>query len=225
MPRLRQVGTADAHPYAQAVYRMLFGDRDPVQQPGTDAGTPGNWWTVFALVPDAFDHTSAGFQFYRSPDRKLSPRLRELGQTRAGWAVGSQFVFSQHCKAMRDQGFSDDQVKAIPAWAVADCWTPVERAVLAYTDALVLQHGRVADGVFDALREHLTDEEILEFTYITATYAMHATMSRALRLEFDDVDDPVKERADSRGNFSGLDVMAASDARIDGAESQSSRRP
>ncbi|MEY2767237.1 MAG: hypothetical protein RI912_900, partial [Actinomycetota bacterium] len=44
-----------------------------------------------------------------------------------------------------------------------------------------------------------------------ATYAMHATMSRALRLEFDDVDDPVQERPDSRGNFSGLDVMAAAD--------------
>ena len=212
MPRLGQVGRDGAHPYAAAVYSLLFGDRDPVEQPGTDAGTPGNWWTVFALVPDAFDHTSAGFQFYRSPSRKLSPRLRELGQTRAGWAVGSQFVFSQHCKAMRDAGFTDEQVRAVPSWSVAECWTPAERAVLAYTDALVLQHGRTADGVFDALREHLTDEEILEFTYITATYAMHATMSRALRLEFDDVDDPVQERPDSRGNFSGLDVMAAADA-------------
>jgi alkylhydroperoxidase family enzyme len=212
MPRLGQVGRDGAHPYAAAVYSLLFGDRDPVEQPGTDAGTPGNWWTVFALVPDAFDHTSAGFQFYRSPSRKLSPRLRELGQTRAGWAVGSQFVFSQHCKAMRDVGFTDEQVRAVPSWSVAECWTPAERAVLAYTDALVLQHGRTADGVFDALREHLTDEEILEFTYITATYAMHATMSRALRLEFDDVDDPVQERPDSRGNFSGLDVMAAADA-------------
>ncbi len=218
MPRLGQVGRDKAHPYAAAVYSLLFGDRDPVEQPGTDAGTPGNWWTVFALVPDAFDHTSAGFQFYRSPERKLSPRLRELGQTRAGWTVGSQFVFSQHCKAMRDAGFTDEQVTAIPSWSVADCWTAAERAVLAYTDALVLQHGRVADGVFEALREHLSDEEILEFTYVTATYAMHATMSRALRLEFDDVDDPVQERPDSRGNFSGLDVMAAADAENDGTK-------
>ncbi|MFM8601931.1 MAG: carboxymuconolactone decarboxylase family protein [Actinomycetota bacterium] len=218
MPRLGQVGRDKAHPYAAAVYSLLFGDRDPVEQPGTDAGTPGNWWTVFALVPDAFDHTSAGFQFYRSPARKLRPRLRELGQTRAGWTVGSQFVFSQHCKAMRDAGFTDEQVAAVPSWSVAECWTPAERAVLAYTDALVLQHGRVADGVFDALREHLSDEEILEFTYVTATYAMHATMSRALRLEFDDVDDPVQERPDSRGNFSGLDVMAAADAGNDGTK-------
>lgn len=211
MPRLSQVGPDGAHPFAKAVYKSLFGDRDPVKEPGTESGTPGNWWTVFALVPDAFDHTTDGFRFYRSPERRISPRLRELGQTRAGWTVGSQFVFSQHCKSMRDQGFTEEQVKAIPSWSVADCWSPVERAVLAYTDALVLQHGRVADGVFEALREHLSDEEILEFTYITATYAMHATMSRALRLEFDDVDDPVVERPDSRGRFGGLDVMAASD--------------
>ncbi len=29
-----------------------FGDRDPVAEPGTATGTPGDWWPVFALVPD-----------------------------------------------------------------------------------------------------------------------------------------------------------------------------
>ena len=100
------------------MYQRLFGDRDPVAEPGTATGTPGNWWTVFALVPDAFDHTTAGFQFYRSPNRKLTPRLRELGQTRAGWNIGSQFVFSQHCKACRDVGFTEEQVQALPSWPV-----------------------------------------------------------------------------------------------------------
>lgn len=207
MPRLREVHAADAHPFAQAVYRSLFGDRDPVEQPGTATGTPGNWWTVFALVPDAFDHTTAGFQFYRSPNRRLTPRLRELGQIRAGWNVGSRFVFSQHCKASRDAGFTEEQVQAIPSWSVHDCWTPVDRALLAYTDCLTLQHGRVPDSLFAELKRHLSDEEILEFTYVTATYAMHATMSRALRLEYDDIDEPVVEQADPSGRFAGLDVM------------------
>ena len=211
MPRLGQVGRDDAHPFAQTMYRMLFADRDPVVEPGTASGTPGNWWTVFALVPDAFDHTTAGFQFYRSPNRKISAKLRELGQIRAGYTVGSQFVFSQHCKACRDVGFTDEQVAAIPAWSVSDCWSPVERAVLAYTDALVLQHGRVPDALFAELQRHLSDEEILEFTYITATYAMHATMSRALRLEYDDQPDPGVEVVDLSGNFGGLDVMAVVD--------------
>lgn len=216
MPRLREVHTKDAHPYAQKVYSMLFGDRDPVDEPGTATGTPGNWWTVFALVPDAFDHATAGFQFYRSPNRKLSPRLRELGQTRAGWNIGSKFVFSQHCKACRDVGLTEEQVQALPSWSVHDCWTPVDRALLAYTDCLTLQQGRVPDALFAELKKHLSDEEILEFSYVTCTYAMHATMSRALRLEFDDVDDPVCEQADPNGNFAGLDVMRMVDT--DGAK-------
>jgi alkylhydroperoxidase family enzyme len=211
MPRLRQVPRDEADDYARKLYTALFGDRDPVEQPGTATGTPGNWWTVFALVPDAFRHTTEGFGFYRSDRRKLDPVLRELGQTRAGYAVGSRFVYSQHMKAARFAGLSEEQVQAIAHWQVADCFTPIQRAVLAYTDALVLQHGRVPDGVFAALKAGLSDEEILELTYVTATYMMHAVMSRALRLEYDDVDDPVTEVPAPEG--ATADVMGMVDRR------------
>lgn len=211
MPRLRQVPRDEADDYARRLYAALFGDRDPVEQPGTATGTPGNWWTVFALVPDAFRHTTEGFGFYRSDRRKLDPVLRELGQTRAGYAVGSRFVYSQHMKAARFAGLSEEQVQAIAHWQVADCFTPVQRAVLAYADALVLQHGRVPDGVFAALQAELSDEEILELTYVTATYMMHAVMSRALRLEYDDVDDPVTEVPAPEG--ATADVMGMVDRR------------
>ena len=193
MPRLKQAGREAGHEYANRIFDMLFEDRDPIREPGTATGTPGNWWTVFNIVPDAFQHTTEGFRFYRSPERKIDPKLRELGQIRAGFAVGSQFVFSQHCKASRDVGLTEEQISAIPHWQVADCFSPVERAVLAYTDELVLQHGRVSDGVFDALKKALSDEEILELTYVTSTYMMHAVMSRALRLEYDDVEERVVE--------------------------------
>ena len=193
MPRLRQVPRAEAPPEILEWYDRLFGTRDPVAEPGTATGTPGNWWTVFALVPDIFRHAVAGFVLYQSPKRRLDPRLRELGQTRAGFARGSQFVFSQHCKALREQGFSEEQVGAIPAWQSSECFSPLERAVLAYTDDLVLAGGRVSDGTFSRLKQDLSDEEILELTYITLTYELHATMCRALRLEFDDVPERVVE--------------------------------
>ena len=209
MPRLREIPKAEAHDTARTLYEMLFGDRDPVESPGTATGTPGNWWTVFAGVPECFDHAVGGFAFYRSPKRKISPQLRELGQIRAGFARGSQFVFSQHCKASRDVGLTEEQIQAIPAWQVADCFSPIERAVLAYTDCLVLDGGRVPDPIFDALRKELDDVEILELTYITCTYEMHATMSRALRLEYDDVDERVCEIAAPEG--ASDDVMAAVD--------------
>jgi len=57
----------------------------------------------------------------------------------------------------------------------------------------VLGFGRVDEAIFDALREHFDDEQILEFTYITMMYCMHAVITRALRMEFDDRDDPIVE--------------------------------
>ena len=207
MPRLRQVPRDPSNaPIVTMMYDLLFGpDRDPVSDPGTATGTPGDWWPVFALVPDILEHCVQGFGLYQSPKRLLKPQLRELGQTRAGWTRGSQFVFSQHCKSCRAIGISEEKIAAIPAWQGADCFDATERALLAYTDALVYDGGRVADDVFAALQSHLSDEEILEFTYITSLYEMHATMSRALRTEFDDRAEPIVEVIGPDG-VSALDV-------------------
>lgn len=209
MPRLRQIPKAEAHPLAQTIYGTLFGGRDPVKEPGTATGTPGNWWTVFAGAPDVFDHAVAGFQLYRSPKRKLDPKLRELAQTRAGWARGSQFVYSQHCKAARSVGLEEEKIASVPHWQVANCFTETERSVLAYTDCLVFDGGRTPDGIFAALKAQLTDEHILELTYVTALYDMHAVMSRALKLEYDDVAERVVEVA-APGETSS-DVMSMVD--------------
>lgn len=194
MPRLSQVSRADAAPGIVAnMYDFIFGDRDPVAEPGLPNGTIGNWWTVVAQVPDMMEHCVGGFAFYRNPERSLSPKLRELAQMRVGWARGSRFVFSQHCKAARDNGVPEAQIEAIAGWASSDAFDATERAVLGWVDALVLQGGRASDVTFAALAEHLSEVEILELTYITTLYDQHAVMTKALRLELDDVDDPITE--------------------------------
>ena len=208
MPRIREIPRAEVEaPIIEMMYKFLFAERDPVAEPGTTTGTPGNWWTAFANSPDVFEHAVAGFGLYQSAARRLDPVLRELGQTRAGWAVGSQFVFSQHCKSCRHLGMSEEKIAAIAYWAASDEFSEVERLVLAYTDALALQGGRVPNELFAALARHLDDVELLELTYITSMYIMHAIMSRALRTEFDDVDDPIVEIAGPEG-FGGYAIGA-----------------
>lgn len=210
MPRLRQIPRSQApSDLILQYYNRLFGDRDPVAEPGTSTGTPGDWWTVFALSPDIFKHAVDGFAVYRNPERKLDPVLRELGQTRAGWVVGSQFVFSQHCKSLRGLGVAEEKIAALPHWAVADVFEENERAVLAYADCLAMAGGRTPDAVMAKLKTFLSDVEILELTYVTSLYGMHAVMCRALRLEFDDRDDPIVERAAPK-DFDAADFLSAS---------------
>ncbi len=210
MPRLRQVPRAEAdEKVALPLYTQLFGDRDPVSEPGTATGTRGDWWSVFALSPDTLRHAAQGFAYYRSPARKLDPALRELGQTWAGWATGSQFVFSQHCKSLRGLGVSEAKIAALPVWQTSGAFDAKERLVLAYADRLVCHGGRVPDALFAEVKAAFSDEEILELTYITCLYHMHAIMSRALRTEFDDRDDPIVEVAAPEG-FDALDFLGGS---------------
>jgi alkylhydroperoxidase family enzyme len=107
---------------------------------------------------------------------------------------------------LRGLAYPEEKITALPSWQTSDLYDARERLVLAYADRLVTHQGRVPDALFDQLKEQFSDEEILELTYITAMYMMHAVMSRALRTEFDDRDDPVTEVAAPEG-FDALDFL------------------
>ncbi len=207
MKRLRQISRKDTDdPLTLMMYDLLFGDRDPVEQPGTDTGSPGDWWPAFANSPGVLQHAVDGFGLYQSPDRKLDPVLRELAQTRVGYAAQSQFVYSQHCKSLRGLGVDEERIAAIGHWQAADCFSPLERLVLAYSDCLVFELGRVPDQLFEALEAELSSVEMLELTYIAALYLQHAVMSRALRTEFDDIEERITEVAAPDGGGGGLSI-------------------
>lgn len=197
MPRLKPVSRAEADESVLRYYDRLFGERDPVAEPGTATGTPGDWWTTYALSPHVFQHAVAHFgmfgMFSDTSVSTLDPRLRELGILRAGYLAESQFVFSQHCKAARRLGVEEEKIAAIDAWSVADCYSSEEKALLAYTDALVSQRGRVSDALFASVKAALSDADIMEFSYHIVGYLGHATICRALRLEYDNVPDRIVE--------------------------------
>jgi len=197
MPRLKQVARAHAAPHLRRYYDALFGDRDPVAQPGTATGTPGNWWTVFGLVPYIFEHATLHMgmfgMFADAAPSKLDPKLRELAILRTGYVQASQFVYSQHCKVARIAGLTEDEIGSIPSWQVSSIYSERQRALLAYIDCLILQAGRVPDPAFNALKSQLSDEDILELTYHTLMYNLYAVSSKALKLEYDDVPDRITE--------------------------------
>ena len=63
---------------------------------------------------------------------------------------------------MRGLDQTEERIAAIPAWQAASCFTEVERLVLAYTDCISYDHGRVPEALFDALQQHLPESENIE---------------------------------------------------------------
>jgi alkylhydroperoxidase family enzyme len=182
--RLRQVSLAEASPEIKELYKQFFGDRDPVKEPGTATGTPGDYWTTFALVPDLLKNARESLGLLLQPGRKLPPKLRELAIVRTGIVGDSRFEYSQHLKVARMVGVAEDKLAAIKSWATSDKFSPAERAVMLATDELV---GRnlVEDETFAALKQHLEDEQIMELFYVIGLWRMHGMIVRALHLEYD----------------------------------------
>ncbi len=56
MPRIRQLPKSEANEKTKAVYDRMFNGRDPLKEPGTATGSPGNFLTVIAQVPWILDH-------------------------------------------------------------------------------------------------------------------------------------------------------------------------
>jgi alkylhydroperoxidase family enzyme len=178
------VSKAEATPEVLEVYRQFFGERDPVAEPGTATGTPGDYWTTFALVPDVLLMARQSLMSLLQPGRKLSPQLRELAILRTGIVGDSKFEYSQHLKVGRMVGIPEEKLAAIKGWATSDLFSPVERAVMAATDE-ILSRNLVEDATFAALQKHLSDPEILELFVVIGLWRMHGLIVRALHLEYD----------------------------------------
>lgn len=184
MGRLRQVSKAEASPEIRELYKQFFGDRDPVAEPGTATGTPGDYWTTFALVPDLLFQARDSLMALMSPGRVLKPKLRELAIVRTGIVGNSKFEYSQHLKVARMVGVPEEKLAAIKGWTTSDKFTPEDRAVMAATDELVGRN-MVEDETFAELKKHLKDEAIMELFYVIGLWRMHGMIVRALHLEYD----------------------------------------
>ena len=59
-----------------------------------------------------------------------------------------------------------------------------ERAALAYVDAMIAAPD-VPDDVFNAVRKHYSEREVVELTVLVGTYVMHNRVSTALKIDLE----------------------------------------
>ena len=96
-------------------------------------------------------------------------------------------------KLARTVGISKEKLAAIKGWKTSDLFPPLERAVIAASDE-ILSLNRVEDETFAALKQHLSDPEILELFVVVGLWRMHGLIVRALHLEYDnDITSRLKE--------------------------------
>ena len=124
----------------------------------------------------------------------LDPVLRELAILRTARLIEAEYEWVQHVSIGRAAGIGDAQLLALDAGEIDhQAFSPAERAVLRFTTELV-RTPRPSDEVFEALREHLPDREVVELILVIGAYTMLGRMMTALDLDLDEAvgDDVVR---------------------------------
>src|SRR5215469_16398664 len=99
----------------------------------------------------------------------LEKSLAELVRLRASQINGCAFCVDMHTTDARKGGETDRRLAAVVVWRETPFFTDRERAALEWTEAVTLvSQDRVPNGVWDAVKPHFSDEEIVDLTLLVA---------------------------------------------------------
>ena len=118
----------------------------------------------FAKVAPAGIEAIRGLEMYARRSG-LEPSLLELVKIRASQINGCAYCIDMHTKDARAKGESEQRLYALNAWEETPFFTDRERAALAWTEAVTrVADGHVPDEVFERVRKHFTDKELVDLT-------------------------------------------------------------
>ena len=113
---------------------------------------------------------------------KLPARYRELVILRIAILNGADYEYDSHVPIALGEGITQAQIDALSESGQSNVLSPVDRAVLAYCDAMT-QDIEVPDGVFEALRPHFDARELTELTATIAAYNLVSRFLEALKID------------------------------------------
>lgn len=99
----------------------------------------------------------------------LGRALLDLVFLRVSQLNGCAYCVDMHGQDLLKAGESMRRLNAVVVWQEAPYFEQRERAVLAWVEALTqLGNGPVPDSIYEPLKEHFSDKEIVELTYAVA---------------------------------------------------------
>ncbi len=115
----------------------------------------------------------------------LSGDLRELVIMRIAQLNGAAYEAEQHHAFALKEGVSEAQLAELEDWENSKLFSPVQRAVLDYTDTMTIDV-KVPEKVFASARQHFDEAGMIELTATVASYNMVSRFLVALHVEGSD---------------------------------------
>ena len=106
----------------------------------------------------------AGFEMALERCHTVPERYKALGELRAAMVVGCEFCVDIGSMIALKSGLSEDELKDMIDWQSSERLDEKDKLVLAYADGISATPAEVSDELFDKLRAHFDEQQLVELT-------------------------------------------------------------
>ncbi len=116
-------------------------------------------------------------------DTEVPRLLRELTIIRVAQLLDAEYELNQHYRLGLAAGLSKEQIEMLPQWKTSTLFDERQRALLAYTEAVVTKRGEVDDATYAAFAKFFPPRQIVELTMTIGAYTSTALFTKALKIQ------------------------------------------
>ena len=163
MARIEGVSKSEAGPMVRLVYR--FGPRMMKKLTGREpqVGSGMEPMEIWAHQPKMMVGMGRLNQAVRKGN-SVDERLKYLVELKGAQMIGCEFCVDLGSQICRNSGLSDELLLALPRYRQSDLFTAREKLALDYTVAVMRTPVEVTDELFDRMKQHFSDKQLVEIT-------------------------------------------------------------
>jgi AhpD family alkylhydroperoxidase len=113
---------------------------------------------------------------------RLDPGLKALAEMAAAAMIGCSWCMDFGYWVGHHKGLDTTRLEQVPRWRESEAFTPLERQVLEYTEAMTATPPEVTDELAEALRTELGNDAFVELTMMIALENERSRFNNALGL-------------------------------------------
>lgn len=154
-----------------------------------------DYQAAFGVAPDNMIKTvapSAAFlesyyQMFRTVmgDTSLNDKIRELAILKVAKLNGCAYTLHHHTQMGKKAGISDEMIAALDNHEKSELFSFSEKEMLSWADGVTRNPGGIPPDTFLQLKNHFTQQQIIELTVIVAFFNMAARISQSLEVEIE----------------------------------------
>lgn len=175
MPKFLPV-QADA---AGELVRQIYADHEI-----TFGAPPDN--LVKTIAPSS-SFLDAYYQMFRTVmgDISLNDKTRELAILKVAKLNGCQYCQHRYSSLGKKAGITDEMIAALDNHEKSELFTFTEKEALSWAEGITKNPGGIDEELFKQLKNHFTQQQIIELTMIAAFFNMVARLCQSLEIEIE----------------------------------------